>query len=62
MLVSKKEIEVRYAETDQMGDGLKKEWIHQDKHYPHFDLMGDVQIKVLTAHNLTDQIERFRLQ
>ncbi|PLR69873.1 hypothetical protein [Bacillus sp. UMB0893] len=42
--------------------GLKKEWIHQDKHYPHFDLMGDVQIKVLTAHNLTDQIERFRLQ
>ncbi|MGM0923462.1 MAG: hypothetical protein ACQEWW_20020 [Bacillota bacterium] len=42
--------------------GLKKEWIHHNKDYPHFDLMGAVQLKVLEAHNLTDHIERFRLR
>lgn len=42
--------------------GLKKEWIHLFGQYPHFDLMGEIQLKVLSAHNLKDHIERFRLQ
>ncbi|MDR0137491.1 hypothetical protein RFW18_06985 [Metabacillus idriensis] len=42
--------------------GLRKEWIHHDKDFPHFDLMGDVQIRVLEAHNLVEHIKRFRLR
>ena len=40
---------------------LKKEWIHLDPDYPHFDLFGDTQKKILVAEDKWDHIEKFRL-
>ncbi len=40
--------------------GLKKEWIHQrEDGYPHFDLLGDIQIDILLKEGLQDHIARF---
>jgi hypothetical protein len=40
--------------------GLKKEWIHM-RHdgYPHYDLMGETQIRILKEEGLEDHIKRF---
>lgn len=40
--------------------GLKPEWIDHRGKYPHFDLFGDLQKKVLYAEELWEQIKRFR--
>jgi hypothetical protein len=42
--------------------GLSKEWIHNRKHYPHFDLIGEKQLDILVAENLDDHITRFQLK
>ncbi|MBP2077759.1 hypothetical protein [Oceanobacillus polygoni] len=41
--------------------GLQEEWIHQDDTYPHFDLFGERQSKILRKENQWEQIERFKL-
>lgn len=41
--------------------GLKKEWIDFKEQYPHFDLLGDTQLKILTHYGLVDHIDRFKL-
>lgn len=41
---------------------LKKEWIHQKEKYPHFDLFGEIQLKVLKNEGLYNHIQRFRLE
>lgn len=40
---------------------LKKTWIDNRNHYPHFDLVGERQILILKKENQWEQIERFRL-
>lgn len=40
---------------------LKKEWIHYDKDYPHFDLFGKEQRNILLKEGKIDQIRRFNL-
>lgn len=42
--------------------GLKKEWIHDYKNLPHYDLMGELQLRVLKDHGLSSHIERFNLE
>ncbi|MGM7701306.1 hypothetical protein ACSVDE_06230 [Pseudalkalibacillus sp. Hm43] len=41
--------------------GLKKEWVDYRWDFPHFDLVGERQLKVLKAENQWEQIERFKL-
>jgi hypothetical protein len=41
--------------------GLRKEWIHQRGEFPHFDLLGETQKKILQQEGLTDHLLRFRL-
>ncbi|BCB03785.1 hypothetical protein [Bacillus sp. KH172YL63] len=39
---------------------LKREWIHQrEGGFPHFDLVGDTQLKILRNEGLHDHIDRF---
>lgn len=40
---------------------LKAGWIHQDPHFPHFDLFGETQIKVLQTEGKWEQINKFAL-
>lgn len=40
---------------------LKKAWIHQRDQYPHFDLFGSIQKKVLKKEKQWEQIKRFHL-
>ncbi|WP_079480085.1 hypothetical protein [Halobacillus salinus] len=42
--------------------GLKPEWIHRDPRFPHYDLFGNTQYRILQAENKKDQIERFNLR
>ncbi|MCP8616406.1 hypothetical protein [Salirhabdus salicampi] len=42
--------------------GLKREWIHRDDQYPHFDLFGEFQKDILEQEKITDQIERFQIK
>ncbi|MBM6618853.1 hypothetical protein [Bacillus suaedaesalsae] len=42
--------------------GLKSEWIHKREQYPHFDLIGDMQVEILLKEGMQDQVERFSLQ
>ncbi|MCA0969027.1 hypothetical protein LCM20_00320 [Halobacillus litoralis] len=42
--------------------GLRPEWIHQDPRFPHFDLFGETQYRILKAENQLNQIERFNLK
>ncbi|MGP7815886.1 hypothetical protein [Niallia sp. 01092] len=38
--------------------GLKEEWIHKRKDgYSHFDLVGEVQTKILTKEGITTHIK-----
>lgn len=41
---------------------LQPEWIHYHKKYPHFDLFGHLQIKVLTEEEQWEQLKRFNLK
>ncbi|WP_181348548.1 hypothetical protein [Thalassobacillus sp. CUG 92003] len=41
--------------------GLKPEWIHHDPRYPHFDLFGSTQSRIMRAEEQWEQIERFNL-
>jgi hypothetical protein len=41
--------------------GLKKEWIHIYKEYPHYDLMGETQLTILRHYGLEDHIKKFKL-
>jgi|SRR5690625_3366816 len=41
---------------------LRKEWIDQRNRYPHFDLFGDYQVKVLFSEEKYEQIRRFNLE
>ncbi len=43
------------------GYGLKEEWIHQRSEYPHFDLIGEMQIEILKKEGLHHHIKRFKL-
>lgn len=40
---------------------LQENWIHRDPFFPHFDLFGDTQKKILTMEEKWDQIEKFKL-
>ncbi|QDP40298.1 hypothetical protein [Radiobacillus deserti] len=40
---------------------LDPKWIHQDPNYPHFDLFGDLQKKVLIEEKQWEQLQRFQL-
>ncbi|TFE02923.1 hypothetical protein [Jeotgalibacillus salarius] len=43
--------------------GLKKEWIHvREDGYSHYDLIGDIQLEILKAEGMEDQIDRFNLK
>lgn len=41
---------------------LQPEWIDLHDEYPHFDLFGPVQLKILKKENMCEHIERFSLQ
>lgn len=41
--------------------GLKPQWIHQDERFPHYDLFGDVQARILKSEGVWTQIERFNI-
>lgn len=41
--------------------GLEAKWIHQDRKYPHFDLFGKRQKKILMNEKQWEQINRFKL-
>ncbi|WP_100372978.1 hypothetical protein [Bacillus sp. FJAT-45037] len=40
--------------------GLKREWLHWHETYPHFDLMGEIQLDILSQEGLQKQLSRFR--
>lgn len=40
---------------------LKREWIHHRDKFPHFDLFGSIQKKILQAENQWEQLQRFGL-
>ncbi|MCA0990334.1 hypothetical protein [Pseudalkalibacillus hwajinpoensis] len=42
--------------------GLKREWMHEREMFPHFDLLGDDQIRILEQEGLCSHIQRFRLK
>ncbi|MEK3934425.1 hypothetical protein MKY41_03825 [Sporosarcina sp. FSL W7-1349] len=41
--------------------GLKKEWIDLRNDYPHFDLFGETERRILQSEGLLDQLKRFNL-
>lgn len=41
--------------------GLKREWIDLRDDYPHFDLFGEHEIRILQAEGYTEQLKRFNL-
>jgi len=43
-------------------NGLKEEWIHDKNEYPHFDLLGERQIKILMKYGLEEYISRFKIK
>ncbi|ASK63432.1 hypothetical protein CFK37_15340 [Virgibacillus phasianinus] len=40
---------------------LQENWIHLDKNFPHFDLLGAKQREILIAENQLEQLEKFSL-
>ncbi|GEL76282.1 hypothetical protein [Tenuibacillus multivorans] len=40
--------------------GLKPKWVHHDKKYPHYDLIGSFQVDILKAEGKLNQLERFK--
>ncbi|ERN53400.1 hypothetical protein M3689_16245 [Alkalihalophilus marmarensis] len=41
--------------------GLKREWLHWHDDYPHFDLLGETQYRILKQEGLLSQLSRFRV-
>ncbi|KGP73480.1 hypothetical protein [Pontibacillus yanchengensis] len=52
---------VKLAKWGKQYD-LKPQWIHNDPHYPHFDLLGKKQLNILKAENMYEHINRFHLE
>jgi hypothetical protein len=42
--------------------GLKPEWIDMRNDYPHFDLFGNDERRILENEGIIDQLERFGLR
>ncbi|WP_347550267.1 hypothetical protein ABFG93_01780 [Pseudalkalibacillus hwajinpoensis] len=42
--------------------GFKREWMHNRTMFPHFDLLGNEQIRVLELEGLDSHIKRFNLR
>ncbi|MDQ0482985.1 hypothetical protein [Guptibacillus hwajinpoensis] len=42
--------------------GLKSEWMHDREEFPHFDLLGDDQFRILQSEGLNSHINRFNLK
>lgn len=42
--------------------GLQDNWIDMNEEYPHYDLFGDYQIKILKEEEQWTQIQRFKLE
>ena len=40
---------------------LKAEWIDRRPNYPHFDLFGELERRILLEEGLSRQLERFNL-
>ncbi|TMN23663.1 hypothetical protein [Lentibacillus cibarius] len=40
---------------------LNPDWIHRDKHFPHFDLFGDKQRQILKDEGKWEHMRRFRI-
>ncbi len=40
---------------------LKREWIDLRNDYPHFDLFGEHEFRILQAEGYTEQLKRFNL-
>ncbi|UJF28379.1 hypothetical protein [Planococcus sp. 107-1] len=40
--------------------GLEPEWMDLRGNYPHFDLFGEHQIRILEAEGMIDQLNRFK--
>ncbi|MFC4356235.1 hypothetical protein ACFO0S_14335 [Chryseomicrobium palamuruense] len=38
---------------------LKKEWIDRKEGYPHYDLFGEIQERVLREEGMNEQYDRF---
>lgn len=35
---------------------LKRNWIHVDNHFPHFDLIGQTELEILTAEGKQNKL------
>ncbi|OPH57575.1 hypothetical protein BC351_03360 [Paenibacillus ferrarius] len=44
-----------------LSRGLNPQYIHHSPSYPHYDLFGPVQKKIMQIENQWQQIERFHL-
>jgi hypothetical protein len=44
-----------------VSHGLNPQYIHYSPSYPHYDLFGPMQKRILELENRSDQIERFKL-
>ncbi|MGV3488621.1 MAG: hypothetical protein ACO1OC_08580 [Tuberibacillus sp.] len=42
--------------------GLKPKWIDKRSDFPHYDLMGETQRKILIAEGCFEDIKKFRLE
>lgn len=40
--------------------GLKPEWMDLRNQYPHFDLFGEHQIRIMKAEGMLEQLHRFQ--
>lgn len=40
--------------------GLKPEWMDLRGNYPHFDLFGEHQIRIMEAEGMIDQLNKFK--
>ncbi|MFD0586696.1 hypothetical protein ACFQZE_01680 [Paenibacillus sp. GCM10027627] len=45
-----------------LASGLDPKYIHQRSHYPHYDLFGQLQARVLKREGLSSHLERFNIQ
>lgn len=42
--------------------GLEEIWVHERKKFPHFDLFGNIQLKILESEQKWGHIEKFQLK
>lgn len=49
---------IKFGEENE----LRPSWIHQYKEFPHFDLLGERQYKLLKKYGFEEHIHRFRLK